>query len=440
MRASVIAGEALTNTKRNKARTSLTVIAVFIGAFTLALTNSIGAGVSTYIGSQLGQIGNDGVMSVSKPAEDAEEVVDDGLPSKYKESTASAQESQIAEASSSLGFSVGMLNDDDLELIRGVEGVSRVEATILAQPKYIEGVNGERWNVTPNIAASVMTPDLTAGKPFTAGGETNEVIIPPSYVEALGYSKDSEAVGGTVKLAVDDVLRNEQIVEAVIVGVNNKSLFGETVSLNSPVSEALIEAQRVGMPEGVEVENSYISAIVHIEDGLSEEQVASMKDELSSLGFEAQTIKDQLGSIQAVIDGIVGVLNGFAVIALIAAGFGIVNTLLMSVQERTREIGLMKAMGLSSSKVYALFSTEAVIIGLLGTVLGVGSAFLLGQGINAVLADTLLADLPGLTISLFTAEDVGLVFGLVMVISLLAGTIPSVRAAKQNPIDALRYE
>ena len=105
---------------------------------------------------------------------------------------------------------------------------------------------------------------------------------------------------------------------------------------------------------------------------------------------------------KSVIDGIVLVLNAFAVIALIAAGFGIVNTLFMSVQERTREIGLMKAMGMASGRVFGLFSLEAVFIGFLGSAIGVlGRDRASGQLVNGVLPGTCWSDLPGLTLIAF---------------------------------------
>lgn len=119
-----------------------------------------------------------------------------------------------------------------------------------------------------------------------------------------------------------------------------------------------------------------------------------MKDDLADADLAGQTIEDQLGIVQTIINGIIGVLNAFAVVALLAASFGIVNTLLMSVQERTREIGLMKAMGMSNGRVFTLFSLEAVFIGLLGPVLSVA------------LADTVLSALPGLQILLFTPGNV----------------------------------
>ena len=149
---------------------------------------------------------------------------------------------------------------------------------------------------------------------------------------------------------------------------------------------------------------------------------------------------DQIGTFQSVIDGIILVLNAFAVIALLAAGFGIINTLLMSVQERTREIGLMKAMGMSGGRIFALFSTEAVFIGFLGSAIGAGVAMLVGGIISQVLADGLLADLAGLQILTFTPGAIVTVLLLVMGIAFIAAVLPASRAARQSPIDSLRYE
>jgi putative ABC transport system permease protein len=112
----------------------------------------------------------------------------------------------------------------------------------------------------------------------------------------------------------------------------------------------------------------------------------------------------------------------------------------MSVQERTREIGLMKAMGMGSGKVFALFSSEAVFIGFLGSAIGAGIAILAGSAISSALAGSVLSGLPGLQIMLFEPASIVTVILVVMAIAFLAGTLPARRAAKQNPIDALRYE
>ena len=130
----------------------------------------------------------------------------------------------------------------------------------------------------------------------------------------------------------------------------------------------------------------------------------------------------------------------FAAIALFAASFGIINTLYMAVQERTREIGLMKAMGLSNAKVFVTFSLEAIMIGFWGSVLGIGAAMLAGIGINTIAKDSFLGDLTGFTLVQFSLQNIVMIIGIICLISFLAGTLPAVRASKLNPIEALRYE
>jgi putative ABC transport system permease protein len=166
----------------------------------------------------------------------------------------------------------------------------------------------------------------------------------------------------------------------------------------------------------------------------------ALKVSLDEAGYTGTTVADQLGTFKAVIDGIILVLNAFAVIALIAAGFGIINTLLMSVQERTREIGLMKAMGMGSGRIFALFSLEAVFIGLLGSALGAIVAMGVGSVISGVLANGLLSGLAGLQIVAFTPVSIIGVLVLVMGIAFVAAVLPASRAARQSPIDSLRYE
>jgi len=423
--------DAVKNTARNKVRTSLTVVAIFIGAFTLTLTNSIGAGVSGYINDQIGSIGSPTIMTVSNPAEVVE--TEDEGPEVYEPDVETVP-------SNGFGLDVDVITEQDITAIEKIDNVEYVERTFTPRPTYIQADGSEKYVPSVNIASSVMIPDLTAGEPFTAESDEYEVIIPSTYVKALGFSTDAEAVGQTVTFGVTDYTFTDQTVEGKIVGVQNKSLFGDSVSLNNALSEELVSVQEQGQPVVPDDEKTYWTLIVHFSDTLSTDGQSQIKTDLENLGFEGSTVADQLGTINSVINGIIGVLNAFAVIALIAAGFGIVNTLLMSVQERTREIGLMKAMGMSGKKIYLLFSLEAVFIGFLGSALGAGAAIGLGTIISNVLSDTLLADLPGLTITLFTVPSVAGVIALVMFIAFLAGTIPAQRAAKQNPIDALRYE
>jgi putative ABC transport system permease protein len=178
--------------------------------------------------------------------------------------------------------------------------------------------------------------------------------------------------------------------------------------------------------------------VADVEDMPANEQ--AVKAALSEQGFMAMTVEDQLGVITGIIDTVTWVLNGFALIALLAASFGIVNTLLMSVQERTREIGLMKALGMSGGKVFGLFSMEAVMLGIMGSVIGVGLGIVVGLVGNAALVNGPLSGVAGLSLFAVAPMSIVLIVLLILAIAFLAGTMPAARAAKKDPIEALRYE
>jgi putative ABC transport system permease protein len=195
--------------------------------------------------------------------------------------------------------------------------------------------------------------------------------------------------------------------------------------------------QAVGQPP---VAGEVVQAATARFDAADTEKLKKIKEDLKKLQYEGMTVEDQIGSFKAVINGMIAVLNGFALIALLAAGFGIINTLLMSIQERTKEIGLMKAMGMSPKRIFLLFSMEAVMLGFWGSLLGSLAAIGVGTVVNKLVIESFLKDLVGLQLLTFSPVSVASVILLVMAISFLAGTMPAIRAARKNPIDSLRYE
>ncbi|MEP6478765.1 MAG: FtsX-like permease family protein [Rhodoglobus sp.] len=429
MRALDILKTAIGNSFRSRLRTTLTVIAIFIGAFTLTITNGLGTGINQYIDTQVAAIGAPDVMTVTKPVVAADASTG---PAKYDPEAASEV------GSGRPGGASLEMTDADIDTIAAIDGITSVDKSVSVRPDYIEWKSEGKYVLGLGQFGAGITIDLAAGKQFTADTDALQVIIPTTYVETMGFSSNSAAVGQQVTIGITDALKQQTTVEATVVGVQNPSLLGSSATVNPALKDALYAAQSVGLPASSTTQ--YGSLIAHFDAKDSKAQVDAIKKHLVDAGYAGTTVADQIGTFQTVIDGIILVLNAFAIIALLAAGFGIINTLLMSVQERTREIGLMKAMGMSSGRIFGLFSTEAVFIGFLGSAIGSGVAILVGSVISRVLSNGLLKDLAGLRILSFDATSIATVFLLVMGIAFVASVLPASRAARQSPIDSLRYE
>ena len=430
MRSGDLIVRAVRNTFRSKLRTTLTVLALFVGAFTLTLTTAVGAGVTDYVTKQVASLGADDVLIVTRTA-----VVTTDGPTVYDPATSSP----------STGTPSGLpgvgdsdpLTESDLDTLAAIDGILSVDPIQVAAIDYVRADGGTKYEITVNPTSSVTRADLVAGEQLSESSSARQLMLPSDYVEALGFASPDDAVGAVVGLGITDVLGVHHVVEATVVGVSQESLLASGAGANVALVSELAEVQAAGVDTGPA---RYAIAVARFDPDLTSAEIAELKQEVVDAGFGAQTIQDQLGVIKTVIDGIIGVLNAFAIVALLAAAFGIVNTLLMSVQERTREIGLMKAMGMRSGKVFALFSLEAAFIGFLGSAIGTLVAVGIGSALSGILAAGPLSGLPGLSILLFDPVSIVGIILLIMLIAFLSGTLPARRAARKNPIDSLRYE
>lgn len=418
---------ATSNTFRSKTRTTLTVLAIFIGAFTLTITNALGAGVSDYVSKQVSSIGASDLLILSK----ANSSSGTEGPAEYD-----PEKSTAAVSGSPIGGPSAALSERNLEDATKVAGVKKVVPVHSVAVNYISYGDSKEFEVSLNPTGSFAKADLAAGRQLKKDTSAYEILLPLDYVDALGFGSSAEAIGKNVVIGYSNLQGQKESIDLQVVGVANTSLF----SSGAAISESAIEKIHTTQREGITGAETYQVAIAYIASDSTPTEVTAIKKDLLAVDVSAQTTEDQLGLLQTVINGIVGVLNAFALIALLAAAFGIVNTLLMSVQERTREIGLMKAMGMSSGRIFGLFSLEATFIGLLGSALGSLIAVLIGTGLSDVLAKTALANLPGLNILLFTPQSAIGVMLLIMAIAFLSGTLPARKASKLNPIEALRYE
>lgn len=424
---------AIANTLRTKLRTFLTVIAVVVGAFTLTLTSGIGAGINKYIDAQVEAMGDANQMYVM-PAQttDASLGFSASEPNEYDPDS----ETTMSE------FGTPALDEDDIEALEDLDHVEMVDPMVFVSIEYLEINDGDQYSLPSAGFPSEQTMvEYAAGGPASTADDAFEMVIPTSWLSIFDIDdveNADDAVGETVTIGANDMDGNTETVEVEIAGVSEETITG---SGNNPIpSHGLNQkiAKINNSTAGTTVPYSYMQAVLTVDNLAANE--TQLKQELSDIDMVGQTVEDQMGIVSGIIDAITWVFNGFALIALLAASFGIVNTLLISVQERTRQIGLYKALGMTNGKVFMLFSTEAIVIGLMGSVIGIGLGTAVGAIGNSLLIHGPLDSVPGL--SLYAIEPIALltIAVIIILIAFLAGTLPARRAATKDPIEALRHD
>jgi ABC-type antimicrobial peptide transport system permease subunit len=169
--------------------------------------------------------------------------------------------------------------------------------------------------------------------------------------------------------------------------------------------------------------------------------VQAVQDAVNQMGFRTFSVLDATKSLRrffTVLDLFLGI---FGSLALAVATLAIINTLVMAVLERRREIGVMKAIGASDQDVKRLFFTEAGAMGFFGGILGIVLGFGIGKAINFGTGVYLHSkQLPSEPVWIMPPWLVGAAIAFSVIVSLLAGLYPASRAAKLDPVQTLKYE
>lgn len=183
---------------------------------------------------------------------------------------------------------------------------------------------------------------------------------------------------------------------------------------------------------------NFASLTVKVDDP---SQVEAVEDNIKARGFGAFSLLDASKNLTLIFSVFDTLFGSFGGLALVVASLGIVNTLVMAILERRREIGILKALGASDGDVKKLFFTEAGCMGLLGGVIGVVLGWAIGRGINFG-ANVYLhrQNLPSIELTAVPIWMVIFAIAISIGVSLAAGLYPASRAAKLNPVEALRYE
>jgi putative ABC transport system permease protein len=410
------------NLKSAKLRTFLTALAIAIGGFTLVLTLAASQGARDYT-NRLVSTNFDPRSVVVAKDKDFFGSPGSSKPKEYSEDLAN-----------SFGIQIKQLESKDIAKIESLPHVKQVIANYDLNAQFITRDGSKKYVGALSVYDAAQKPQIAAGEAPAALSD-NSVLMSDEYLSLLHFSSARDAIGKTVTVQVRQLTGQTSAKDYKVVGVTTKSSLdlGFT-AVGLRVSEN--EASRINeFVNGGTVLADKVPSVLVRGDGVPAE---TLKQEIQNAGYQAKTAQDLQEFLTQIVNVLGIIIAVFGAITLVASFFGVVNTQYISVLERTREIGLMKALGMSRGTVSRLFIIEATLIGFIGAVLGAGVGIATGTLLNPWISqkikfghEHLLVFKPGQVIAL-------VVF--LMIVTTVAGLLPARKAAKLDPIEALRTE
>ena len=399
----------------NKARSFLTMLGIIIGVGSVIIIMAVGAGAQSLILAQVKSLGTN-LVGVMPGKSD-----DEGPPT------------------SAMGIVITTLTYDDVEALRKKTNVPNLVEAV----GYTKGTGNVSWgshNFDTNLSGATMGylevegGEVDEGRFFTENEERNmaKVAVLGSTVKEELFGA-SEAVGQRIKIKKhyfevigvmkergtvafqdydDQVLLPLKTMQKLIAGVNHLGLMRAKIDFEENTEQAL-EDITMTLREQHDIEDN---------TGESDD-------------FTVRSAAEALDMITTITNALRYFLAAMAALSLIVGGIGIMNIMLVSVTERTREIGLRKAVGANTSSIMLQFLVEAITItsvgGVVGIVLGTIISLLISVGANVLNYDWEFIISPmSVILAILVSTSVGLIFGL----------YPARKASGLDPVEALRYE
>ena len=411
-----------------KKRTILTSLAIAVGATTVAVAIAAAKGGNAYVESLANKIGDQRALTVIR----AVKARDPYAPNKISTTREDFEKTQAEESIKSR-----IISKEDLNKISKVKGVRKASPAIPVSAETVRIENGEKYAVGVATKNDEQEMELSAGKL----DKNNRIDAPKAYVEVLGGKKPEDIVGKKVILEFKDskgqIFERTFEIQAVDAGKTETTFnYQGNFWIENSDGLAIAAKQNEGDPQ-------FYSLSVTTDGSRTVDEIK--KDILALNGgsyYDVSTFADEKAIVQAGINAISAGLAGFGFLTLLAAVFGIINTQYISVLERTSQIGLMKSLGMRKSDVSKLFRYEAALIGLIGGIIGIVVAYGI-TFLNPVIKNALkLQNTAGVDTNLLQPNWLAwiLLVLVLMIISILSGYLPARKAAKMNPIEALRTE
>ncbi|WP_315071210.1 ATP-binding cassette domain-containing protein [uncultured Clostridium sp.] len=398
---------ALNNMKEKFARNILVSIGSSIGIMSIILMLSLGNGVKAYFNKTMNSYVNPLVIEVNMPSSDEDNVNLDFT---------TVQKPDIN--------STKPFEEEDITKLSQIQNVSSVEKgyTIISF-----GVNSLVYNNKTNniVKISTISSNITSSNVEKGSlPKDGEILINKALSDEIG----SDIIGQKVNM---HILINQKIVnrDFIISGVYT-STGGDLTASMKAVFLNYSDLEKLYSDNN----NKLRPNVVYV-NTTNSNYTAGIKDKIKGLGYVESSQEELTSMFNQMIDVLTYVLSGIAGISLVVSAIMIIVVMYISVVERTKEIGIIKAIGARAKDIRRIFISEAFLIGFFSGAIGIAGAYVLGRFIN-VMSNKLFA----LNIFLLRKYYIALGMGVSIIISVLAGLLPANKAARLDPVESLRRE
>lgn len=392
---------ALQSLRMNTLRSLLTMLGIIIGITSVIIISSVGQSLVSYITSELNSFGTD-FFQINPGNSLMSTFTGGGEPITTKDIEA-IKNANISNVKSVTAFNV----------------TSRVVST------KDESIRGTVYGMTPE-AQELLKPDMIYGEFFTNEDINNRVVVLGSDVSDKLFGANTDPVGESIKIGD---------VRFSIIGVSKSggTLFGSfyNTAVNIPLDT--LTSQLTGVDEIVEIDIE-VSNTAYIEETMDEVEWVlrnhrKIPDDQEN-DFRILSFTGAMKTFNTITNLLTLFITGISAISLLVGGVGVMNIMLVSVTERTKEIGLLKAIGAKRKDILLEFLLESSAMttfgGIIGIVLGVTVTYFVSLAVKIPFA----VSVPWIFIATAISALVGIAFGI----------YPARKAASLNPIDALRFE
>ena len=391
--------------RQNRTRSFLTCLGIAIGIASITLILSLTGSISSLVHRETKNIGSD--LIVVRPAHSKDTVT-----------------SIVEELTSANSFERSSLSLLDVSAISTVEGVTAIAPIAISTNTLIN-----EDNVVPSATVVGTTPEFNTIEPLTLKygvflnekNSENAAVI--GHTLALELYKNSNPVGRTLtfygqRFIIVGVL--DEIEESVNFDNIN---FNKTLFINVEAMEKLMGYVQI---QQINVRALNTSLLEPIAGKITTALKENRYNDTNFTVLYGDTITHPASNLLNIISGMLALVAG---ISLIVGGIGIMNIMLVSVSERTHEIGIRKAVGASARNILMQFMLEAFILSFLGSVLGLFLGYFLAFLVSTITPFAPYASWEIVVVTILSTVLIGIVFG----------TYPALKAASKRPIDSLRH-